>query len=186
MIILYGEAWFMESTVMLFEGWWRMKNRGLRWSLEGAHRMGAVFLCLSIIFAHSICFPIDPDSGYGTNIAVEFMVNGKSYRPPIVGHLRYTGYSIDVVSIFEGGAGTGIYTQAEVYLLVERTVVSKGVHLIKGKNQYGAIASGTIDFRDQAKPRITFETQAGVVITNISSEGKEWQAKHIPNIVLGQ
>ena len=145
-----------------------------------------ILLCLALVFVHSVSFAADPDSGYGTNIAVEFTANEKSYRPPIVGHLQYTGYSIDIVSFFEGGPGLGIFTQAEVYLLSEKTVVSKGVHLIKGQNQYGTIASGTIDFRDQAKPRITFITRAGVAITNISAEGREWQKKNIPTVVLGQ
>jgi hypothetical protein len=146
-----------------------------------------ILLCLILLlFAQPVCFAIDPDSGYGTDIAIEFMANGKSYKPPIVGHLQYTGFSMDIVSIVEGPAGTGVFTQAEVYLIVERTVTSKGVHLIKGKNQYGTIATGAIDFRDQVKPKITLETQAGVVITNISHEGKEWQKKSIPNIVLGR
>ena len=145
-----------------------------------------LLLCLALVLAHSICFAADPDSGYGTDIAIEYIANDKSYRPPIVGHLQYTGHSIDVVSIFEGGPGLGLFTQAEVYLLTEKTVVSKGVHLIKGQNQYGTIASGTIDFRDRANPRITFTTRAGVVIKNISSEGREWQKKNLPNIFLGQ
>ena len=143
-------------------------------------------LCFILIFVHSICFAGDPDSGYGTLIAVEFKVDNKSYKPPIVGHLEYTGSSIDVVSIFESIAGIGILTQAQVYLIIEKKIISKGVHHIKGKNQYGTIASGTIDFRDQVKPQVTLVTEEGVVITNISNEGKEWQKKKIPNIILGQ
>jgi hypothetical protein len=100
--------------------------------------------------------------------------------------LEYSGSSIDIVSIFEGIAGIGILTQAQVYLVVEKKIISKGVHYIKGKNQYGIIASGTIDFRDQLKPKITLVTEGGVVITNISNEGKKWQKKNIPNIELGQ
>ncbi|MBA4391742.1 MAG: hypothetical protein C0399_12515 [Syntrophus sp. (in: bacteria)] len=146
-----------------------------------------IVLCFIIIFAaHSVCFAGDPDSGYGTLIAVEFKVDNKSYKPPIIGHLEYTGFSIDIVSIFEGIAGIGILTQAQVYLVVEKKIVSKGVHQIKGKNQYGTTASGTIDFRDQVKPKITLVTEGGVVITNISNEGKEWQRKNIPNMSLGQ
>lgn len=143
-------------------------------------------LCFILIFVHSICFAGDPDSGYGTLIAVEFKVDNKSYKPPIIGHLEYTGSSIDIVSIFEGIAGSGILTQAQVYLIVEKKIISKGVHHIKIKNQYGTIASGTIDFRDQVKPKIALVTEGGVVITNISNEGKEWQKKNIPNIILGQ
>jgi len=143
-------------------------------------------LCFILIFVHSICFAGDPDSGYATLIAVEFKVDNKSYKPPIIGHLEYTGFSIDVVSIFEGIAGIGILTQAQVYLIIEKKIIAKGVHHIKGNNQYGTIASGTIDFRDQVKPKITLVTEGGVVITNISNEGKEWQKKNIPNIILGQ
>lgn len=146
-----------------------------------------ILLCFIIISAaHSVCFAGDPDSGYGTNIAIEFKIDNKSYKPPIIGHLEYTGTSLDIVSIFEGIAGIGILTQAQVYLVVEKQIVSKGVHQIIGKNQYGTTASGTIDFRDQVKPKITLVTEGGVVITNISNEGKEWQKKNIPNMILGQ
>jgi hypothetical protein len=143
-------------------------------------------LCFILIFLHSICFAGDPNSGYGTLIAIEFKVDNKSYQPPIIGHLEYTGSSIDIVSIFEGIAGIGILTQAQVYLIAEKKIISTGVHHIKGKNQYGTIVSGTIDFRDQVKPKITLITEGGIVITNISNEGREWQKKNIPNIILGQ
>ena len=132
------------------------------------------------------CFAGDPDTGYGTNIAIEFKLDNKSYKPPIIGHLEYTGFSLDIVSIFEGMAGIGILTSAQVYVVDEKTITTKGVHHIKGKNQYGTMASGTIDFRDELKPKITLVTQGGVVITNISDEGKEWQKKNIPNMILGQ
>jgi hypothetical protein len=145
-----------------------------------------ILLCFILIFVHSICFAGDPDTGYGTNIAIEFKVDNKSYKPPIIGNLEYTGSSIDIVSIFEGIAGIGILTLAQVYVITEKKIIDKGVHHIKGKNQYGTIASGTIDFHDQVSPKITLVTEGGVVITNISNEGKEWQKNHIPNIILGQ
>jgi hypothetical protein len=143
-------------------------------------------LCFILIFLYSICFAGDPNSGYGTHIAVEFKVDNKSYKPPIIGHLEYTGFSLDIVSIFEGAFGVGIQTQAWAYTITEKAISIKGVHHIKAKNQYGIIASGTIDFRDQVNPKITLVIESGVVITNISNEGKEWQKKHIPNIELGQ
>jgi hypothetical protein len=134
-------------------------------------------LCFILIFVHTICFAGDPDSGCGTLIAVELKVDNKSYKPPIIGHLEYTGSSIDIVSIFEDIAGIGILTQAQVYLIIEKKIISKRVHHIKGKNQYGTIAAGTIDFRDQVKPKITLVTEAGVVITNIFNEGKSGKRK---------
>jgi hypothetical protein len=146
-----------------------------------------ILLCFIIIFtAYSVCFAGDPDSGYGTSIAIEFKLDNESYKPPIIGSLEYAGTSLDIVSIFESIAGIGILTLAQVYIVVEKKIISKGIHQIKGKNQYGITASGTIDFRDQVKPKITLVTESGVVITNISNKGKEWQRKNIPNMVLGQ
>lgn len=146
-----------------------------------------ILLCFAILQgACCVSFAGDPDTGYGTLIAVEFKVDNKSYKPPIIGHLEYTGTSLDIVSIFEGIAGIGVLTQAQVYVLVEKQIVTKGVHHVKAKNQYGTTASGTIDFRDQLKPKVTLVTEGGVVITNISDEGKEWQKKNIPKIILGQ
>ena len=145
-----------------------------------------ILLCFILIFANSICFAGDSDSGYGTHIAIEFKVDNKSYKPPIVGHLEYTGFSIDIVSISEAGFGLGtIQTQAWVYIINEKKIATKGVHHIKGKNQYGVTASGTIDFLDWANPKITLITEAGILITNISSESRVWQEKNIPKIWLG-
>jgi hypothetical protein len=137
-----------------------------------------------LTFSFSICFAGDPDSGYGTNIDVEFKIDNKSYKPPIIGHLEYTGDSVDIVSFTEGIAGIGIVTNAVVYIVIEKKIVSKGIHHIKGKNQYGVIASGTIDFRDRYKPKINFVTESSVVITNISNDGRAWQKKNIPNFVV--
>jgi hypothetical protein len=145
-----------------------------------------ILLCATLILLPAICFAGDPDTGYGTLIAIEFKVDNESYKPPIIGHLEYTGFSVDIVNIFQGIGGVGILTQAQVYLIIEKKIISKGVHQIKGKNQYGTTASGTIDFRNQLKPKITLVTEGGVVITNISNEGKAWQKKNIPNIELGQ
>ncbi len=75
-------------------------------------------------------------------------------------------------------------TQAQVYIVIEKRIVAKGLHHLKAKNQYGTIASGTIDFRDQLKPKVILVTEGGIVVTNISSEGKEWQKRNIPKIVL--
>jgi hypothetical protein len=157
-------------------------------ALEGEQMVQLrILLCFAILQgACCVSFAGDPDTGYGTLIAVEFKVDNKSYKPPIIGHLEYTGTSLDIVSIFEGIAGIGVLTQAQVYVLVEKQIVTKGVHHVKAKNQYGTTASGTIDFRDQLKPKVTLVTEGGVVITNISDEGKEWQKKNIPKIILGQ
>jgi hypothetical protein len=146
--------------------------------------MKRILLCLTILLLHSTCWAGDPVSGYGTLIAVEFRVGNKFNHA--VGKLEYTGESIDIVGFTEGIGGIGIIATPQVYILLEKTIRLKGVHYIKGRNQYGTIITGHIDFRDELKPKITLLTDGGTLITNTSSEGKDWQRKHIPNIVLGQ
>jgi len=142
-------------------------------------------LCLIVmILLHSVCSAGDPDSGYGTCIAVEFRVNNKFTAS--VGKLEYTGQSIDIVSFTKGIFVPGIVTLPQVYLITEKTIRMKGVHHFKGINQYGVVATGHIDFRDQINPQITMLADNGGFITNISAEGKDWFKKHIPYIMLGQ
>lgn len=142
-------------------------------------------LCGFIIFLlYSPCFAGDPVSGYGTLIAVEFRTNNNFNQ--CVGQLEYTGESIDIVGFTEGIAGIGIISNPQVYVITEKTIKLKGFHYVKGRNQYGTIATGFIDFRDALKPKTSLLTEGGTLITNISVEGMEWKKKHIPDIVLGQ
>jgi len=136
------------------------------------------FIIFMAIF--SVCYAADDDSGYGTVIAVEVKVNGQFNG--VVGKLEYTGKTIDLVTF---SLHERIIVLPQVYEVLEKTITQKGVHYIKCQNQYGAIASGTIDFRDRAKPQITLVGQGGHVFTNISKEAKEMQIKYIPKIDLG-
>jgi len=129
------------------------------------------------------CHAGNPETGYGTSIAVEFRANNKFNLS--VGILEYTGFSIDIVGFSGGLAGIGIIALPQVYLITEKTVSMKGFHHFKGKNQYGTEGTGYIDFRDFLKPKVTMLLDNGTLITNISPEGREWSRKHIPNIVLG-
>jgi len=156
----------------------------LKNKLDGGHRMKRVFFCFIILIMHSICYGGDPDSGYGTLIAVEIRVNNEFTG--IVGKLEYTGRTVDMVTFGPGVAGIGIIALPEVCNVIEKTINSKGVHHIKCENQYGTVASGTIDFHDSLKPKVTLVRESGHVITNISNEGKGWQKRNIPNILLGQ
>ncbi len=146
--------------------------------------MKRVFLYVIILVMHSICYAGDPDSGYGTLIAVEIRVNNEFTG--IVGKLEYTGKTVDIVTFGLGVAGVGVVALPEVCNIIQKTINSRGVHHIKCENQYGTVASGTIDLRDSLKPKITLVRESGTVITNISDQGKTWQKKNIPNIPLGQ
>ena len=138
-------------------------------------------LCgLAILTIFSVCYAANDDSGYGTVIAVEVRVNGQFNG--VVGKLEYTGTTVDLVTF---SLHERIIVLPEVCEVREKTITAKGVHHIRCQNQYGAITSGTIDFRDRSKPQITLVRQGGHVLTNISKEGKEMQMKYIPTIDLG-
>ena len=139
-----------------------------------------ISLFLAIAFP---CHSRDPETGYGTLIAVEFRTNDKFNHA--VGKLEYTGQSIDIVGFSKGIISDEIIPTVQVYIISEKKIVQQGVHHIKGSNQYGVVASGTINFKDEAKPLITLITDGGTVITNLSAEGINWKERHIPNLAIG-
>ncbi|TAN39490.1 MAG: hypothetical protein EPN25_11515 [Nitrospirae bacterium] len=150
--------------------------------LDGGN-MKKILFCTIILIIHSICYARDPVTGNGTLIAIELKANDKLTA---VGSLEYTGETLEIVSFSKGVAGIGIVPVPQIYNIVDKTIRSQGIHHIKGQNQNGVIASGTIDFRNQIKPKITLITDGGTVITNISMEGLKWKKKYIPDIILGQ
>jgi len=145
--------------------------------------MKRILFCIIILIIHSVCYARDPVTGYGTLIAVEFKTNDMFTA---VGKLEYTGETLEIVGFSQGVAGIGIFAIPQVYKIIDKTIRSQGIHHIKGQNQNGVIASGTIDFRDQLKPKITLITDGETIITNISTEGLKWKNKYIPSIMLGQ
>ena len=145
--------------------------------------MKKILFCTIIALIHSLCPARDPITGNGTLIAVEFKANEKITA---VGTLAYTGGSLEIVGFSEGVAGIGIISTPQIYKVIDKNIRLQGIHHIKVQNQNGVIASGTIDFRDQVKPKITLVTDGGTIITNISAEGLKWKRKYIPNMILGQ
>lgn len=151
--------------------------------LDRGYTMKRILFCIIILIIHSTCYARDPVTGYGTLIAIEFKQND---MVTAVGKLEYTGETFEIVGFSQGIAGLGIVATPQIYKLIDKTIRSQGIHHVKGQNQNGVIASGTIDFRDQVKPKITFITDGGTIITNISTEGRKLRKKYIPNIMLGQ
>jgi hypothetical protein len=115
-------------------------------------------------------------------IAIEFKANDKLTA---VGSLEYTGVTLEIVGFSQGVAGIGIVPIPQIYRIVDKTIRSERIHHIKAQNQNGVFASGTIDFRDRIKPKITLVTDGGTIITNISQDGLKWKNKYIPNMILG-
>ena len=144
--------------------------------------MKKLFMTFAVLMFHSISFAGLFNTGCPL-IAVELRHNDKFTG--FIGKLDYTGQTIDIVTFGPGIAG-GIVALPEVCQIAEQKINSKGVHHIKCNNQYGVTASGTIDFSDELRPKITLIRENGDVITNISTEGKKWHKKNIPKIPLGQ
>jgi hypothetical protein len=142
-----------------------------------------LFFAISLVIIHTICYAGDPVTGKGTLIAIDFRANNKLTA---VGILEYTGETLEIVGFSQGVAEIGIVPVPQIYKIIDKTIRSQGIHHIKGQNQNGVMASGTINFRDQVKPKITLITDGGTIITNISTEGLKWKKKYIPNMILGQ
>ena len=145
-----------------------------------------ILLSLTFIFVHASAFAGNLEPGDKIFILVEYTKDDRSFTPPVIGQLEYSGVSIDIVRIFEGPLTGSVYVQAQVYILTEKKVQEEGVLYISGKDQHGTIVAGTIDYRDESNPKINLFMEEGYAITNISELGKKWQIKHIPNITLGE
>lgn len=138
---------------------------------------------LILLTTVSLCYAGDNQSGYGgygTVIAIEVRAHGEFNG--VVGRLEYTETTLDLVTFL---LAPRVIVGTQVYEILEKTITSEAVHHIKGRNQYEAVASGSIDLRDRSNPRITLVGQGGHVFTNMSMQAKEMKAKYIPQIDLG-
>lgn len=134
-----------------------------------------------ILFSASLCFAADPVTGKGLTVSVEFKAG---YTITGVGKLEYTGDSLEIVEFIAGASGR-VLVNPYIYVLIDKAVVEKGVHRIKGANQNGIIASGTLDFRDFMNPKINLLTESGLTIVNLSPKGQKLKEQIIPNVKLG-
>jgi hypothetical protein len=130
---------------------------------------------------------LNSDSDYSVKIAVT--INQDDY---IMGKLEYSNhapqYSLQLVTF--NPIGGVIHTEPYLFEILEKTIVSKNVHKIKCRpinDKYGsALIIGTIDFRDELKPKILLVNEGGhTYISNISEKGKKTHMEYIPNVWLG-
>lgn len=129
----------------------------------------------------SICLAADPLTGKGLVMPVEFRAGNVLTA---VGKLEYTGDSLEIVE-FTAGASGRVLVAPYIYVIIDKTVLEKGVHRIKGANQNGIIATGTIDFRDLQNPKVYLTTESGQTIVTISPEGQKLKGQIVPKIKLG-
>lgn len=131
---------------------------------------------------------LNSDSDYSVKIAVTINRNDH-----LVGKLEYTNhkplYPLQLVTF--APVGGKIFAEPYLFEVLERTIIQPNVHRIKCKSindKYsdGSMILGTIDFRDELKPKVTLATEGGqTFISNITEKGREVHKKYISNVALG-
>jgi hypothetical protein len=147
---------------------------------------GIICLVIFFLFANLACAEnmLNSDSYYDIIIAVT--VNGDDN---LMGKLEYSSYTLQLVT-FNPVSGV-IYTEPYIFEIVEKKIYSKNMHRIKCRavnDKYGLTELiGTIDFRNEIKPKVHLVNGQGrTFITNISEKGKKTAQKYMPHVWLGQ
>lgn len=144
--------------------------------------MKKFIICIvGLLFSASLCLAADPVTGKRLIVPVEFRAGNVVTA---IGKLEYTGDSLEIVEFIAGASGR-VLVIPYIYVIIDKTVVEKGVHRIKGANQNGIIATGSIDFRDSQNPKVNLSTESGLTIVNLSPEGQELKEQIVPNMKLG-
>lgn len=144
--------------------------------------MGKFIVCIiGLLLSASLCFAADPVTGKGLIVPVEFRAGNVLTA---IGKLEYTGDSLEIVE-FTAGVSSRVLVTPYIYVIIDKAVIEKGVHRIKGANQNSIIATGTIDFRDLQNPKVNLNTESGLTIVNLSPEGQKLKEQIIPNVKLG-
>jgi len=149
-------------------------------------------ICLGILFLFvTQAWPaniLNSDSDYSIKIAVT--INKDDY---IMGILEYSNHKplFPVQLVVFNLIGGMIHTFPYVFDILEKEIVSTNVHRIKCRSMNdkygtGALIIGTIDFRDELKPKVNLVIEGGYsYVSNITDKGKEFHMKYIPNVWLG-
>jgi len=135
----------------------------------------AILLILLLISVCSVC--------HARAIAIEMREDGKFTEG--IGRAWVEGDSIEVVMFVKGLTKDNIQPNAVTYKILEKSSVREGVYHIKCRNQFGVVASGTLDMSDYVRPKLTLITDLGIVLTNISKDGLAMKKAYIPNVDLG-
>lgn len=131
---------------------------------------------------------LNSDSDYSVKIAVT--INNNDH---LVGRLEYSNHKpqFPLQLVTFGQVGEMMYAELYVFEVLERTIVLPNVHQIKcrsinDKYSDGSMILGTIDFRDESKPKISLVNEGGhPYLNNISEKGKETHRRFISNVWLG-
>lgn len=150
-------------------------------------KIKTMILCfVSVLSAFSLCQSAQGESLATATIApiaIETIANNKFNGS--IGTLDFGALETIEVVTFRRGAFGEVVCLPMVYQILEKERRQLNIYHIKAKNQYGIILSGSVDVSDKLNPKITLVLEGGILITNISAEGREMKKAYIPKVFLG-
>jgi hypothetical protein len=141
--------------------------------------MKRTLVCLLIVFMIPMAVLA---ASLPQTIAFEFQEHGKFTG--VIGKAYITEAAIEIVTFAENNGE--IVPFAFIETVLEKQDKTDGLYGVKCRNQLGVISTGTIDIRNQLKPKITLVTETGITLTNISEAGMRMKAKFLPKINIGK
>lgn len=146
-----------------------------------------MILCIVFLLsAFSLCQSAQGESLAKATIApvaIETRANNKFNG--FIGTLNFDALQTMTVVTFGRGAFGQVVCLPAVYKILEEEMKPFNIYHIKAENQYGIILSGIVDVSDKLNPKITLVLEGGILITNISAEGRHMKKEYIPKIFLG-
>jgi len=141
--------------------------------------MKRILFCLLVVFViHTTVFA----GSFPQTIAFEFQEHGKFTG--VIGKAYVTETAIEIVTFVENNGE--IVPFAFIETMIEKQAKTDGLYNVKCRNQLGVISTGTIDIRNQLKPKITLTSDTGITLTNISEAGMRMKAKIFPKMNIGR
>lgn len=121
-------------------------------------------------------------SGLSGSIAIELQEQGRFTG--VIGKAYVTKQSVEVVTFAERDGV--IVPFAFIYGILDKENKLEDVYNIKCGNQLGVVFAGTIDLRDNLKPKIVLTSDKGVTLTNISDGGRKMKKEFLRKLDLGR
>jgi hypothetical protein len=141
--------------------------------------MKRILLCLFVVFVIPTTVL---SASLPQTVAFEFQEHGKFTG--VIGKAYITEAAIEIVTFAE--SNEEIVPFAFIDTILEKQTKTDGLYSVKCRNQLGVISTGTIDIRDQLKPKITLTSDKGIALTGISEAGRRMKAKFLPKMNLGK
>ena len=116
-------------------------------------------------------------------IAIETRANNKFNH--FIGTLNFDALQTMTIVTFSRGALGTVVCLPTIYKILEEEKKPFNIYHIKAENQYGITLSGIVNVSDKLNPKITLVLESGILITNISDEGRQMKKKYIPKVFLG-